>query len=162
MVVNSKFVAPIVFGCILNGSIFYPMMNRQSAFDADGIEFHLAMFKPKVLVVEQFAENVPDILDIIQKIQLKCKLFILLDHSANNDIREISDADAQQCRKQLRSSSLNNDHIVAMIETSGSTGIAKIYPMNGHYFNSMEYIYVVKLLLLNIFIDRCQLLINLF
>lgn len=146
---NTTFAAPIIFGSIINGSIFYPILNRKNIFDVEGMEFHLKTFKPKMIVVEQFSENYQEIVEVIRKIGIQCRVLVLtLNNTDHIDsvfcakqmlFKPISESDEHDFLNKIKSSSkLSDDDTISMIETSGSTGTPKIYPLNGHNFHIME------------------------
>lgn len=146
---NTTFAAPIIFGCILNGSIFYPILNRKNVFDVEGMEFHLKTFKPKIIVLEQFSENYREIVEVIRKIGIQCRVLVLtLNNTDHIDsvfcakqmlFNPISESDKHEFLNEIElSKKISDDDTISMIETSGSTGTPKIYPLNGHNFHTME------------------------
>lgn len=71
---NSTYVAPIAFGCFLNGIALAPFNFRQGiARETLQNAFNIA--KPKAIIVEEFVEQIEVILQVINDMELDCKIF---------------------------------------------------------------------------------------
>jgi acyl-CoA synthetase (AMP-forming)/AMP-acid ligase II len=74
MMPNSTYVAPIAFGCFLNGIAVAPFTFRQG-ITPEGLENSLNIAKPKAIILEDFVEEAEMIMQVVSDMGLDCKIF---------------------------------------------------------------------------------------
>jgi acyl-coenzyme A synthetase/AMP-(fatty) acid ligase len=142
---NSTYVAPIIIGCILNGSIFNPLTHA-IRFDSNWFAMHLSAVHPKLVIMEQFAENYQDMLSLVEDMKINCRVFLLNHHDENlTDIKSEllakhqiwNDEDEEKyfIKNILQQShhKIDNNSLVALIPSSGTTGKPKLIQWNGKH-----------------------------
>lgn len=133
---NSSYVCPIVIGIILNGSIFNPLTHCIK-FDTNWFGMHLSAVQPKLVIMEQFAENYQDMLSLVEELKINCRIFLLNHHDKNlRNAEELmaklrDDEEEYFIENILKSPKIDNNSLIALIPSSGTTGVAKLIEMNG-------------------------------
>jgi acyl-coenzyme A synthetase/AMP-(fatty) acid ligase len=142
---NSTYVAPIIIGCMLNGSIFNPL-THQIRFDSNWFGMHLSAVHPKLVIMEQFAENYQDMLSLVEEMKINCRIFLLNHHDENlTDVKsellekhqKWNDEDEERYFieniLQTSHNKIDNNSILALIPSSGTTGKPKLIQWNGKH-----------------------------
>ena len=76
MMLNSTYVAPFAFGCILNGVAVSPFLISQG-ITFEEIKYRLNISKPRAIILEEFVNLTGMILQVIKEMELDCKIFTI-------------------------------------------------------------------------------------
>ena len=73
---NSTYVAPFAFGCILSGVAISPVLFSQGV-TFEEIKYRLNIAQPRAIILEEFVDIAEMILQVIEDMELDCKIFTI-------------------------------------------------------------------------------------